>query len=393
MNYLHAEKKFNLGQFLMVNAVLFNSTFTFFPISTALLVTIFLLFWFFSSQERNFRIDLKIFMIFLVAPYVLLISLYSGDTKTFGRIFYLFFNSFLPAFLLSQYIKDTNMAMKYIIYGIAIQALFIFVSFFSIETRQILGIIFQTSANYDVLNIYRGIGFTSQSGSTLSILMATGMIALLYLIKKRAISTFLFLIIAGFIFLGTLFTGRTGTIVVVVLTLICFLQSGSKISIPQTLLFAALSISFFFLGSDYFFANIPYYFSVDYFVYWISGIFTNQGTDVFQQLVSNWPPITQETFFGTGLTALIDGQNPSGSDNGYVQTYYANGVIITIMFYVLYQYTIYKSLKPISPLIAFIISIIFLALEFKEPFSFKGILFVPLMIYFTDFYIEKNAEQ
>src|SRR5262249_46557179 len=106
---------------------------------------------------------------------------------------------------------------------------------------------------------------------------------------------------------------------------------------------------------------------------WSLGVFQRGAADpVLNDLVGQpVPPVTLETLLGTGLVVDRYG-NASGNDSGYIQTYYALGLVMAAVFYLAVAALMLKyaiRARYAFPLMALVASMFIV--EYKEPFVFK----------------------
>jgi hypothetical protein len=106
---------------------------------------------------------------------------------------------------------------------------------------------------------------------------------------------------------------------------------------------------------------------------WSIGLFERASADpVLNELTSQKvPALNLSTVLGTGLVSDAYG-NASGNDSGYIQTYYALGLVAAVVFYLsllglLMRYVMASDQRLIHSLL---VLSMFVA-EFKEPFIFK----------------------
>jgi hypothetical protein len=104
-------------------------------------------------------------------------------------------------------------------------------------------------------------------------------------------------------------------------------------------------------------------------------IFIHRGEVGSVTAVANMPipPLSVETLLGTGLVRTA-GANVTGSDSGYVQSYYALGLVMAAFFYLSLArvFLAYLGRIPEKLLYGMLVAAMFL-IEAKEPFIFKYI--------------------
>jgi hypothetical protein len=226
----------------------------------------------------------------------------------------------------------------------------------------------------------RAIGLTNSGGSALSVTQALGAGAgLLLLLSKRssALGETLGIIFALLLLLGSTFlTGRTGT-AMILMFIVFFLVLASVLSqrlylIMIVVLFVILGYS---LGPHILNYLLSYFPALGPTLEWNRQLLDIPEARLFYTLgLMSIPELSIETIVGTGL--VFDGfANVSGSDIGYIQNYYAMGLIMTLVFYLATLFFLVSRSSRMRPvgfrvLFLFFAAIMFVV-EIKEPFMFK----------------------
>jgi hypothetical protein len=99
-------------------------------------------------------------------------------------------------------------------------------------------------------------------------------------------------------------------------------------------------------------------------------------------LITNFPEFNLQLLYGSGQVSLVDGANPSGSDSGYGQFFFAYSLPMGIFFYGAYIYTLFRITKYSSLFGRIILTLVIFILDFKEPFLMKYAMFTILMIFY-----------
>jgi hypothetical protein len=111
-------------------------------------------------------------------------------------------------------------------------------------------------------------------------------------------------------------------------------------------------------------------------VNWVGELFEKgiQAPSIIDLQSQPVPKLSAETILGTGLISRKNGENASGNDSGYVQTYYALGLVMAVSFYSALLALLADSLlrRPDWCLMGFL-TLGLLLIELKEPFVFKYI--------------------
>lgn len=329
----------------------------------------------------------KVWILYLPIVYVLFQLLSVRDFGQFSRFMNLAFYSMLGSAAVALIGGSRQTILKAVIIAISVQSGIILFSFFNLPYRIWFDANILSSSNYDAQYLYRAPGLTSAGGSVLSVIQSMGVLAgcLLYeeykkinqLSNSRAYILLIMMILA---LVSCFFTGRTGVLLsILFMAPILFSKEGiyrfSKIG-------ACL-----LMGLSFFFSKIidllPRDFSLDYFVQWAFGMFS--GNDNTLEALSSLPipPLTAETFMGTGMSSLVNGVNPSGHDSGFIQTYYSMGLPISIMFYLIYLGILFHITKMFPRRYGIMIVVAFWGIEIKEPFLFKyASMFLLMLLYF-----------
>jgi hypothetical protein len=105
---------------------------------------------------------------------------------------------------------------------------------------------------------------------------------------------------------------------------------------------------------------------------WAFGIFSGDNLGTLKQLLAMpIPDLSEKTFVGTGAVVSESG-NASGHDSGYVQTYFAVGLPVAVVFYVsvFFNFSVEAARSAVRfPFYLLLIATILA--ELKEPFIFK----------------------
>jgi len=344
-------------------------------LSTARLAFLFLL----LTNVNRLGIIIKeygYFLLFMIGVmfFALVQSFYSHDTTQLSRLFFFIMYCLVSSLLINLEVRDSARLQMFLLSSIAFQSLVLIYVFFNPSLKLVLSNYIATGANYGAENLYRSFGLTSSSGAALSLIQGLGCGLGLYMLhtgQKRY--RWAVLIMTVLCIFSTIFVGRTG-LVVSIIFLAAYVAVSLSISsiIKYGLVF--LFISYFSVGGilERNLQSIEG-FSTDYFFTWIS-----EGIQVRDNRTANAlmneqpiPELTLETLLmGTG-TVSIDGQNTSGHDSGYIQSYYSLGLVITFLFYLFLVHFLISHFRSRDNRLLYFLIIIMLLLEVKEPFLFK----------------------
>lgn len=225
-----------------------------------------------------------------------------------------------------------------------------------------------------------GINLHSATGS---LILATACIILIYLAINKKIETYRFILQYAFITGATMFIGRTGFYLEIILLMIYFLFTPGFLKKTVYLLsVAGLSL----LAMYFILKNIDGEMST-YLFHWITAIFREKERARNLNIYTSMQKIslTSEMIFGTGI---MRGWTPKGvhidSDSGYVMLLGSIGIIGSVIYYssflVLYCMSL-PSKKNTKQYLLFIIFIgIAFFIELKEPFSTKSVYYTILYL-------------
>jgi hypothetical protein len=351
---------------------------------------IFLFFWAIFEKKNVFRhIGSKAWLLFIPLPAVVLQFILVRDFGQLSRFIYLAYFSFFGGALLSLLAKSPSVALRTILIATTIQAGFLFFSFFSPGYRAWFDATILSGSNYDASYLYRAPGLSSEAGASLSVIQSLGVFAGWLLlwgnkyfppIRGKATYSVLFGMLMSS--LSCVIVGRTGLILSCLFLLLFLLSYGLRPRVIGFLLFFAL-IAVIVLN-QFISGLIDAGFSVDFFEKWAFGFFTGQDETVSTLAAMPIPPLSIETFFGTGLQSIVDGNNPSGHDSGMVQAYFSMGIFFAFMLYCIYLYVLWNILDWLPIFYRALLTAIVFFLDIKEPFLFKySVMFVLMTMHFS----------
>lgn len=228
--------------------------------------------------------------------------------------------------------------------------------------------------------------FTSKGAIKLSL----GLIASIYFILKRK-ETIKYLIMFGVISVATIAVARVGFFFSLIsLVLIFYFWFVNKSRKLEKVLLSIFGLSIAVIT----FVRV---FDVTEFiseVFWRLQVLFDQGIGLFFDSYFHGqttviPPLSFITFVGTGIWS---GESGSGlvinADGGFFRTYFALGLIVAIIYYLLFVAIIFKGIKKIrgADRVVCILFILFIIMgEVKEPLLFEWyyqtILFIAISLY------------
>jgi hypothetical protein len=371
--------------------IIYNISFKFNEsMSTARLAVLGLMLWSFARRLSPISvINRRIMLMFLPVPYVALQYAFVPDFGQLSRFLHLFLYSVLGAALVATIARDIRTVLRAILIAVTVQSFLLIFSFFSLEYRAWFGALAATGSNYDVLNYYRAPGFSSVGGSSLSVTQSLGVLVGWLMLRKdpryAAASgwpSYLVLLSMFLAMASCIVVGRTGLILSGIFFLMFFVSTDIRFGRVLFVLVACVAVYVF---SAYFFTRfVSADFSTDYFLNWVTGFLS--GDDETASVLAEMPipRLSSDTFFGTGLSSVINDANPSGNDSGFIQAYYSMGIVCAAMLYTAYFYVLCYALRWLPIRLRVMLAVAFFAIEGKEPFMFKyGIVFVLLALHFS----------
>ncbi|MDA9153744.1 hypothetical protein N9N92_01910 [Planktomarina temperata] len=262
----------------------------------------------------------------------------------------------------------------------------ILLQFFSSDFRQLVESFFvQFNLRYDVGFKYRGIA--SAGGAGLSVFQAIAFTMLLFQISEKKITYIKGIIIGFTIFFATLLIGRTGTVFMILFSIIFSFRSW-KILFASTFL-VLLTWTFYeaiseIMFNDFHGTNVLFY-SLG-FLFQSNGL-NEEGT--LRVLNEYWFfPNSPNILWGYGFYGI--GKFEPWTDSGYIRSVLSVGLPLASLKYCLLLILFYNRCGK-SVMMFFLLSILLIA-EIKEPFLISGFgirLFLALMIY--NHYYKSNS--
>lgn len=350
-------------------------------------------------RKKNFR---RVLGAFIFCSLLVLIS--KNDTSysynSYFEVWY-FVNIFLYVIIFPVFCFFRLKSVKYLVWLLSailiVQAVVVFMSYISTPVRVFLYEFFYDGDDrfeQQIINGTRIMGIALHS-STGSITCSAIALLLSYATLKKDLPYLSYVILFSVLILMTLFIGRTGVLVEIVLFAFTLFFHPSKsiykigLLIPIFALFL-YSLTTIIASSD---SN-----TTETFVKWMTGLFNEDRTDTFNAIKSDgFPSLTHEFIFGTGI---MTGKTPEGvvlrSDSGYVRLYTSLGIVGGILYYWAF-YNLFNIARPkryssrIISLFFSLIIIIAYIIEYKEPFMMKYIF--PWSIVITGLFIAKDENE
>lgn len=377
-----------LGLAALVFLFIYNISFIIAPsLSTGRLVLLPLaiLAWPRLADELKYFVceNLAVLLIFLfVLLYSLLLFFLSRmlDSIQLSRAFHFLLFSILGCVLFSALLKhDVYRFASAFALATLIQALFIGYSWISPAYRVWLSQLLVQGGNIPLTTAIQVPGFSNSSGALLSILQALGVFAALYTAKlsKAWRAIIFYSVAAAIIAASTILVARTGLMLCLIFFAAFLFVNHHRQRIAILLLTMAGLIGLLFVSGSFYAVLSDVNPQVERLGAWAFEFF-QRGLEAesFQDLSSQpIPPLTLDTMLGTGIVAALEGVgNQSGNDSGYIQTYYALGLIVALIFYVAVLGLMLKYVALSQDRFLFVVLLVFLfVVEIKEPFIYKYI--------------------
>lgn len=338
-----------------------------------------------SLFKRSATVSFPVLVVWISATiWSLILYYYNGwaDNTQVSRLIHFFMYSLLGAHV--TVILCNGERTKFLAYfgaATALQAVLVFWSFFSEELRDVLAQNLVQSGNIPLTSRMRSSGLSNSSGAALSLIQAYGVLACLAVadIRRRNSLRVSWILMALLVMMSTVMIGRTGLYLSVLLFMSylarwLFFKRSSLLLIAIFLVSAGLvTVIFIYFQGDGRAHRVGS---------WAGELFVHGDVDSVKGLASMpIPELTTRTIVGTGMVAGAHG-NISGHDSGYIQTYYAMGLVMSFVFYfVLFCFVAWNVInnnKGDRLLMALAAASMVVA-EVKEPFIFKYV--IPFFVF------------
>jgi len=362
--------------------------------SSRKIIFLFLLLKFIFTQRKIVLTKkyLNYFIITLIILfYILSIAFFyhtiGDEFSIIPRVFYFFIFGVIGSYLIYRSFDNLIFFLNCIKTSGIIQSVVIYLLFTSNSFRVFSDKVFINEGNVSFLRVSdRGTGLGAE-GAYLTILLFLAVFACIYLIQikhKQIINAVYLLIIVMMMFL----VGRTGvyaTIFLIILTLLRYNIINRNWSIKNIIItLSVITISLCFIFFIISLADISNRISklVNVFL----GLFISKTGDRSLLQLSEMiiPPLNESSFFGFAIYRGDINGVISQHDSGVVQSFFAMGLIISILFYANHLlYVIKNYMKCKDNLLKFMFRIylfILILVELKEPIILKTIPFFFMII-------------
>lgn len=318
-----------------------------------------------------------------VTTYVLaqVILVEDSDFGMLSRLVVILAYGFFMASAVSKVFVSTSEFIKCLAIACLIQTIMVYISFISEGYRIWLSNILVETSNIPLNYASRVAGFSNSSGSQLSLILSMGSFCFmsLYYVSKKKIEKIFCFSMSLFVVLSCIFVGKLGLFlgfyfIFIILFFDFFKHPGFNSGV--------FFVLFLFVATFFTFASFDSGGYLSYALTRTFSLFLGQGDSSLDALLEMpIPKLDLDTLLGFSSTVGEYGGNASGSDVGYIQTYYSLGLVFTIIFYLsLFMYLIakiYSLPRNKTRTLAFILFLPLFIVDLKEPFISKlGYFFV-----------------
>ncbi|QIR06505.1 hypothetical protein [Salinivibrio costicola] len=299
------------------------------------------------------------------------------------------------SFAFSSLPIELNTFFRSVAFACFLQAFFVYISFFSESYRIFLSGILVETSNIPITYSKRVPGFSNSSGSLLSLLLSFGVFFFMCLFVNNSSRHYklVFFTCAVFVATSCLFVGKLGLFLSAyfIFATLFFQSKYFRYVIFLVALFsvpASLAYYIYNSPSSVIESNAVSLEGFEYALNRSFSIFSSEGDSTIKALLKMpIPNLDINTTLGHGYFIDASGRNVTGSDVGYVQSYYSLGLIFSLIFYVsLFCYLFYKILGVQNLTLrnmAFVFFFPLFVVELKEPFITKlGYVFLLLTYLF-----------
>jgi hypothetical protein len=353
---------------------------------------------------RQYTFSFSLFMSLLPFTMFWLVINGTEDTVMFSRAFWFILFSVLSAFLYVRMCRfNLSSAMSYYFIAMLIQALLVFNSVLDPDFRTWVNHALINRGNIDFSEEVRFAGLSNSGGAQVSLQLGLGVVAslVLFIRSPSVLGRFGLVLAALLITIATIFVGRTG-LYLSLLTMLGFIfLSRRALFIPVLLITSTLALSSYIFSASLDEVGLKINdVKLERTVQWAFDLFLTGKSSSAEALVSGFSETRElsvtELMIGSGRVKVREGVNYSGNDSGYIQSLYALGLPLSILFYAALFWVYWQMLRPVRGRLKTIglalVALVFI-LEMKEPFIFKYTLpfFVLVYVYLAQLnFVKKN---
>ena len=400
----------NLVNILLIFIIVYSNSYPTIPLVSnndriALLVMVFSLFILgFTFKKPSHLIKntfgkLWVFNLFLFL-YVLIVLIVFGfgeGENILGSLAY--FLLFMPVSFLffSKTIKSADQLMHYLSMITLIQSIIIFISIVNGEFASKIDYIFNQNQYFDFALMRKqgypgGIWCITSTGA---MQLSLGLISSSYFIIKKRNKLLNYCLFIFFSFIS-IAVARTAIVVVgacAIILLFSIIAEKGWESLKGILAISIIAIALvIILNQPSVKDSLPAMFK-RVFELKERGLYNGFFSGYFNGKTTIIPKIQADTIIGTGITSGISGQGIEiNADGGFVRMYCAIGLPLSIVFYGLLIWIIFKCFKAcdysVDKLSIIMFGIVFIIGEFKEPFFYKKYFW--LVIFLFVYFMQKS---
>lgn len=308
--------------------------------------------------------------------YAAVLTIGAGDTDQASRLFHFLLYSVLGAVLWTVIERGdaANFTRRFAAVT-GLQAILILISLVSPGYRNWVAGILVQGGHIELTFSIRPPGFSNGGGAALSVVQAAGVFASLLAAEWTGSTRDRrwFQLSAVLCLLSTLVSGRTGLLAALAFfgLFVAVGPSHARTALMRYLLGLGAVVALLWpLLIGLLRSRLP---ELDQLTRWAFEFFVAGGetASVADLRSMPLPPLSNETIAGTGLITGRYG-NASGSDSGYVQTYFALGLPMTVLFYVtFFGHGLGAAWRSRERLRLSLFLLVLIVIELKEPFVFK----------------------
>lgn len=383
---MYTSKRLIILKFLLVFFILYDINFKFMPGFTSGRISFVIIFcsvifnWIrlggiFSKKflnENGWYFSILI-LIFIIA---FLQYLSSNDITQVARLSYFTIYGIITPLILKKIIKNCNHFLLIVGISVLLQSIITLGSYIIPSVKFFLNNLVLYNANFDANNNNRALGFVSVAGAAFSLIQFTGIFSILTYLKLNYVRWYVKILLwisIIIILVSTLFIGRTGLFLSILVVLLFFIFNRFSIKnfFIGMLSFVLISQLNFEKILDSITKDVDGYNS-ELFIAWIQSGFRLNNDLVEGLNEMPIPPLSYQTLIGTGLVTGPNGEgNASGHDTGYIQTYYSMGLIVAFVFYMSYFFYLYNNARKDKFYVSYLLLFILVLVESKEFFIFS----------------------
>lgn len=378
--------------FLLLYFSIYSVKFIFLPIQTfQLLFSFFFLFEIYTCRtifNKNTISLISLFLFYIISVTIISKSLTLDFVKTFVLSFV------LPVsfcYMLINY-YDNKKILKNIYFVILLQSIFILLTFVFPALRfsfQSLIIFEESSAMF-----LRSPGFTTGASATLSIIQSIGVIIGFYylMIAQKVFYKILYSILFLLIIASVCLTGRSGLAFLIVVFIIAILFFRNK-KFYHTILFKISTLVFLFSLFFLFPLSYEILYNIEKISYWITSEFNFSGKSIYLLNTLEKQIFKNHFFLPSDFNNFLVGDTSTWnafripSDSGYIRLLHSVGIFGVLIFFSILLLNFYYFQKRFSnrtlKYYSFLVFIVFLLFNIKEPFFLKHSLVILFILIFS----------